>query len=93
MIRRPPRSTLFPYTTLFRSIRDNAAFHPGLDTSSRPRVDIASNLNFDCTLTSANHARYFDADASNTRANGLPHTYAHDCTLTSANGAPHISPG
>src|SRR2546430_8116565 len=25
MIRRPPRSTLFPYTTLFRSFR---AFHP-----------------------------------------------------------------
>src|SRR3712207_9523012 len=25
MIRRPPRSTLFPYTTLFRSIRANAA--------------------------------------------------------------------
>src|SRR6185436_20436846 len=24
MIRRPPRSTLFPYTTLFRSRRDNA---------------------------------------------------------------------
>ena len=23
MIRRPPRSTLFPYTTLFRSISDN----------------------------------------------------------------------
>src|SRR2546425_8359984 len=23
MIRRPPRSTLFPYTTLFRSIRNN----------------------------------------------------------------------
>src|SRR6266853_6979897 len=23
MIRRPPRSTLFPYTTLFRSCRDN----------------------------------------------------------------------
>src|SRR5438445_9137864 len=27
MIRRPPRSTLFPYTTLFRSIR-SIAFHP-----------------------------------------------------------------
>src|SRR5260221_2616532 len=28
MIRRPPRSTLFPYTTLFRSrvLRDDAAF-------------------------------------------------------------------
>src|SRR5438477_9710619 len=24
MIRRPPRSTLFPYTTLFRSIRDTS---------------------------------------------------------------------
>src|SRR5690606_33934959 len=24
MIRRPPRSTLFPYTTLFRSLRDKA---------------------------------------------------------------------
>src|SRR5258706_4005247 len=27
MIRRPPRSTLFPYTTLFRSRRDLAALH------------------------------------------------------------------
>src|SRR5256884_4500356 len=25
MIRRPPRSTLFPYTTLFRSLRDEIA--------------------------------------------------------------------
>src|ERR1035438_6947796 len=28
MIRRPPRSTLFPYTTLFRSHRGAAARHP-----------------------------------------------------------------
>src|SRR2546430_4026971 len=27
MIRRPPRSTLFPYTTLFRSIRREKATH------------------------------------------------------------------
>src|SRR2546425_4974383 len=27
MIRRPPRSTLFPYTTLFRSHRDARAVH------------------------------------------------------------------
>src|SRR5258708_30690448 len=26
MIRRPPRSTLFPYTTLFRSLRDQRCF-------------------------------------------------------------------
>src|ERR1039457_6395929 len=30
MIRRPPRSTLFPYTTLFRSERDRP-LHPGSD--------------------------------------------------------------
>src|SRR5258708_10641255 len=30
MIRRPPRSTLFPYTTLFRSVaaRENFTWHP-----------------------------------------------------------------
>src|SRR3712207_7780893 len=27
MIRRPPRSTLFPYTTLFRSIRNGNTLH------------------------------------------------------------------
>src|SRR2546429_1827479 len=32
MIRRPPRSTLFPYTTLFRSLRRNAL--PRIRTSS-----------------------------------------------------------
>src|SRR3712207_8418878 len=30
MIRRPPRSTLFPYTTLFRSGRTEGAVQPGL---------------------------------------------------------------
>src|SRR2546429_7361277 len=30
MIRRPPRSTLFPYTTLFRSLQ------PGRNSSTRP---------------------------------------------------------
>src|SRR5258705_8854936 len=29
MIRRPPRSTLFPYTTLFRSLRSRGARCPG----------------------------------------------------------------
>src|SRR2546430_5314764 len=32
MIRRPPRSTLFPYTTLFRSIHVVASGNPGLAT-------------------------------------------------------------
>src|SRR3989441_11175762 len=49
MIRRPPRSTLFPYTTLFRSLRGGAA--PGVrgrrlfrrDHSDRDRRAIAGD--------------------------------------------------
>src|SRR5256885_7103086 len=38
MIRRPPRSTLFPYTTLFRSVEDTAmaAMKPTALTSEPP---------------------------------------------------------
>src|SRR2546425_3376413 len=36
MIRRPPRSTLFPYTTLFRSVKDeNGAALPNVAVSIR----------------------------------------------------------
>src|SRR5258708_9834439 len=39
MIRRPPRSTLFPYTTLFRSIGAELGGLAGLD--DRDRFDVA----------------------------------------------------
>src|SRR3712207_7688265 len=53
MIRRPPRSTLFPYTTLFRSIHPTPPFDRGPPTVARgvlrsgqsvflPRPDTAS---------------------------------------------------
>src|SRR5260221_4986988 len=35
MIRRPPRSTLFPYTTLFRSLRVPARAGPGAPGAGR----------------------------------------------------------
>src|SRR3712207_7386843 len=39
MIRRPPRSTLFPYTTLFRSVRVVGAVHgAGIDDDDRRTV-------------------------------------------------------
>src|SRR2546422_11689965 len=38
MIRRPPRSTLFPYTTLFRSLRDQDLVRPGARAESRRGV-------------------------------------------------------
>src|SRR2546422_1662063 len=40
MIRRPPRSTLFPYTTLFRSVR-----HPTLPSRLIPSSRCASTAN------------------------------------------------
>src|SRR5258705_5514786 len=40
MIRRPPRSTLFPYTTLFRSLSFSYA-HLTFDTTSQNRIEDA----------------------------------------------------
>src|SRR2546422_3665133 len=52
MIRRPPRSTLFPYTTLFRSRQSRLrAFVPGREHRSRP------------ARRSADDARRGDGDA------------------------------
>src|SRR5258708_31771271 len=42
MIRRPPRSTLFPYTTLFRSPPARAPVRGGLFTSPSPVAYIAT---------------------------------------------------
>src|SRR2546430_4131547 len=38
MIRRPPRSTLFPYTTLFRSRHEHARFPPRAQLGDRHRA-------------------------------------------------------
>src|SRR2546422_7805774 len=38
MIRRPPRSTLFPYTTLFRSLQIAAALQAELSADERTRI-------------------------------------------------------
>src|SRR3712207_7606730 len=35
MIRRPPRSTLFPYTTLFRSVDELGGFYQAVATAKR----------------------------------------------------------
>src|SRR5260370_20010179 len=64
MIRRPPRSTLFPYTTLFRSAARRAdprgggiagARRPGHRPAQRPRSEehtseLQSHLNLVCRL-------------------------------------------
>src|SRR2546430_5093953 len=52
MIRRPPRSTLFPYTTLFRSHLPACAFHHG-----RRGCSGSHNRNF-CRLHGARAERH-----------------------------------
>src|SRR3712207_8732733 len=53
MIRRPPRSTLFPYTTLFRSRRGGSARHriPRIRRTSARRAPLSdlSGMRFDRT--------------------------------------------
>src|SRR5260221_4038546 len=43
MIRRPPRSTLFPYTTLFRSVHDQAAVAGQADDVVLRAGDLGAN--------------------------------------------------
>src|SRR3712207_9284285 len=66
MIRRPPRSTLFPYTTLFRSVRDmedNRMFQP-IDLPSQKRQKMLLYID----LRDAYHALY-DYEAERKVAN------------------------
>src|SRR5689334_23686719 len=47
MIRRPPRSTLFPYTTLFRSmIDDHRVFSRATELLGEPAVLFKEKINF-----------------------------------------------
>src|SRR5258706_2719639 len=51
MIRRPPRSTLFPYTTLFRSSRRSnisTTLQPRNSVTLQPRVHHASSDSINC---------------------------------------------
>src|SRR5258708_25903647 len=94
MIRRPPRSTLFPYTTLFRSHRGFAHFFPRLPWAPR----FFSRAPHHCTRTTT--AR---GDRKSTRLNSSHQiiSYAVFClkkkkkkrrhTGRTANAGPHTS--
>src|SRR5687768_18190406 len=62
MIRRPPRSTLFPYTTLFRSGRGFTRFRGSLALEN-PVSEIGSTLNPQLRFF------VFDTDRKSTRLN------------------------
>src|SRR3712207_7767742 len=79
MIRRPPRSTLFPYTTLFRSVEQRVqeehagAVHPRAavderDLAQRPRALVGVEL-LAHDLDAVRGALLDDADRKSTRLN------------------------
>src|SRR2546422_4597211 len=63
MIRRPPRSTLFPYTTLFRSpvglheqpVQDGVPQIEGVDGRPPTRPDLASEADRKSTRLNSSH--------------------------------------
>src|SRR3712207_8469827 len=70
MIRRPPRSTLFPYTTLFRSARDEAA--GGVHRQGQPgerRQSLELGEGHDHDVHGAEHGADREVDRKSTRLN------------------------
>src|SRR5256885_6058309 len=55
MIRRPPRSTLFPYTTLFRSVIQHRALEPGRGRDDAFEGDESGLAHLDAVLRSEEH--------------------------------------
>src|SRR5256886_14863332 len=58
MIRRPPRSTLFPYTTLFRSL---AVHEPARRRAARERLDAPAPADRDGAAVHAHERAFLDA--------------------------------
>src|SRR5256885_12851973 len=74
MIRRPPRSTLFPYTTLFRSRSTHCRRPPAREESPRWRQDLVPG-------NSGGNLRFGQQDRKSTRLNSshLVISYAVFC--------------
>src|SRR5256885_5247415 len=88
MIRRPPRSTLFPYTTLFRSGRAGpdarsggpAAGHPKSDRRLRTRAGIARReSSAPCVSRSDGGAATEDRKSTRLNSSHLVISYAVFC--------------
>src|SRR3712207_8868353 len=69
MIRRPPRSTLFPYTTLFRSTFHTFTFSQSLDKVDSAGLKYIEPNNFTKTLPELNDSSLMQLDRKSTRLN------------------------
>src|SRR3712207_8381455 len=93
MIRRPPRSTLFPYTTLFRSVRHGAL--QAIAGRISGDVLVANPTSFDCNdlalwrgdLREGRGLQRADGDRKSTRLNSSHAniSYAVFCLKKKAN--------
>src|SRR2546427_9434774 len=66
MIRRPPRSTLFPYTTLFRSLFIEPSVNP---IKHFPAVTVTAKLILPLCVPARSSAGVFAGDRKSTRLN------------------------
>src|SRR5258707_11341280 len=87
MIRRPPRSTLFPYTTLFRSFSEsqaaNRCIHSGIDTkvssvSRRKTIHPLHALDRKSTRLNSSHANISYAVFCLKKKTTIPHLLSVD---------------
>src|SRR5688572_31757174 len=70
MIRRPPRSTLFPYTTLFRSGTLSDVMYKYVDEKSIPEsIIIQWGYQLMCGLNVINRKGFIHRDRKSTRLN------------------------
>src|SRR5258708_29258365 len=69
MIRRPPRSTLFPYTTLFRSIEDAAIDNEFVvRIAGEQAIEDAGQMRHDAAGLADADLAYVDPDSHGSRA-------------------------
>src|SRR2546426_9369637 len=86
MIRRPPRSTLFPYTTLFRSGEDGKVVVPG-NSKKSPLVIAVARIDDELAMPPK-------PDRKSTRLNSshLVISYAVFCLKKKKNTKPYLTP-
>src|SRR5256885_11790402 len=90
MIRRPPRSTLFPYTTLFRSANGRAMAHFDNGASTRPDLLIGADGRMDSVarkFVAGDNTPVYQGDRKSTRLNSshLVISYAVFCLKKKTN--------
>src|SRR3712207_7924270 len=96
MIRRPPRSTLFPYTTLFRSTQDSMALQRLYEAAEKAKIELSSaqETQINLPFITADQTGPNRTDRKSTRLNSSHAniSYAVFCLKKKKNNSVHFSP-